>query len=202
MTDERNSSPKVETQNSNHWPTDFGFELADTTRVFRKAFNLRVEQYGITGPQWRIIAYLMRCDGMMQVEIADEIELDKAAIGRTVERLEAQGFVRREYCDQDRRARRVFLRPEAVELGNKIKQEAQEFYSEILTAVTPAEEAQFSLILRKIRGKTIELLDAGRSRKSPARPARPQPGAAAQNTKSSASSPAKNERAKRQVTVD
>ena len=185
MTEEQDSSRKVETTSSAHWPTDFGFELADTTRVFRKAFNLRVEQYGITGPQWRIIAYLMRCDGMMQVEIADEIELDKAAIGRTVERLEAQGFVRRENCDQDGRARRVFLRPEAVELGNKIKQEAKEFYSEILTAFTPEEEAQFSLILRKMRKRTIDLLDAGRSRKSPARPGRqPRGGAAAKSTKS------------------
>ena len=172
MTDEHDSSRKVETIDATHWPTDFGFELADTTRVFRKAFNLRVEQYGITGPQWRIIAYLMRCDGMMQVEIADEIELDKAAIGRTVERLEARGLVRRENCEQDGRARRVFLRPEAVELGNKIKQEAQEFYSEILTALTPEEEDQFSLVLRKIRTKTLDLLDAERSRKSPAKPTR------------------------------
>ncbi|MBV1917484.1 MAG: MarR family transcriptional regulator [Sphingomonadaceae bacterium] len=169
MTDEQNSSRKVETGSSTHWPTDFGFDLADTTRIFRKVFNLRVEQYGITGPQWRIIAYLMRCDGMTQVEIADEIELDKAAIGRTIERLEARGLVRRENCDKDRRARRVYLKPEAVELGNRIRQEAQEFYRDVLAAATPAEEAKLSFILGKVRGQLIEMLDSERSKKSHAK---------------------------------
>lgn len=164
VTNESKSNP--ETENTTHWPTDFGFELADTTRVFRKAFNLRIEQYGITGPQWRIIAYLMRRDSMMQVEIADEIELDKAAVGRTIERLEARGLVRREDCDKDGRARRVVLRPEAVEFGNKIRQEAQEFYSEILSAVSPEEEAQFLSTLSKIRRSILELQDGKRRARS------------------------------------
>lgn len=161
-----NSMPPAETSGASLWPIDFGFELADTTRILRKTFNMRLEHHGITGPRWRIIAYLMRRDGMKQVDIADEIELDKAAVGRTIERLEVQGLIRREDCDHDGRARRVFLTPKAIELGVKIKEEAELFYRDILAALGPGERTRFSGTLEKVRATMIELHDAERARRS------------------------------------
>ncbi len=158
--------PPAETSGASLWPIDFGFELADTTRIFRKTFNMRLEHHGITGPRWRIIGYLMRRDGMKQVEIADEIELDKAAVGRTIERLQAQGLIRREDCDHDGRARRVFLTPKAVELGVHIKEEAELLYKEILATLGPGERTRFSGTLEKVRARMIELHDAERARRS------------------------------------
>ena len=166
MSDDYDPNPGTALVNPPHWSTDFGFELADTTRLFRKTFNLRVEKYGITGSLWRIIAYLMRHDGMSQVEIADEIELDKAAVGRTIERLELREMVRRENCDKDGRVRRVFLRSKSFKLGDKIKQEAQEYYNEILAVLSPAEEVQFKISLSKVRAQIIKLHDAERGKKS------------------------------------
>ena len=158
--------PRTQASDASLWPVDFGFELADTTRIFRKTFNMRLEHHGITGPRWRIIAYLMRRDGMKQVDIADEIELDKAAVGRTIERLQAQGLIRREDCDHDGRARRVFLTPKAIKLGVEIKAEAELFYREILAALNPGERTRFSGTLEKVRATMIELHDAERARKS------------------------------------
>lgn len=157
--------PPAEASGASLWPIDFGFELADATRILRKTFNMRVAHHGVTGPQWRIIAYLMRHDGMKQVDIADEIELDKAAVGRTIEKLEAQGLVRREDCPQDGRARRVFLTPKAIKLGVKIKDEAELFYREILAAFGPGERTRFSRTLEKVRARLIELHDAERARR-------------------------------------
>lgn len=148
------------------WAIDFGFTLADTTRIFRRVFNMRIEHLGITGPQWRIIAYLMRRDGMKQVEIADEIELDKAAVGRTIERLEALNLVRREECSDDGRARRVFLNSGALDLGVTILKEARTYYDEVLDCLTPVEREQFVRTLSKVRQGLIELEGGARGRRT------------------------------------
>lgn len=148
------------------WGIDFGFTLADATRIFRRVFNMRVEHLGITGPQWRIIAYLMRRDGMKQVEIADEIELDKAAVGRTIERLEALNLVRREECADDGRARRVYLNSSALDLGSEILKEARIYYDDVLDCLAPAERAEFLRTLSKVRKRLIALDEDIRSRRA------------------------------------
>lgn len=133
------------------WPVDFGFGIADATRLLRRTFNKRVEKFGVTGSQWRIIAYLMRRDGMTQVEIADELDCDKAAIGRTIERLEKRGLLIRKACDADGRARRVYLTALAREIGLKIKKVAEDTYTEALRPLNHDEQAQFMAALDAVR---------------------------------------------------
>ncbi len=60
----------------------------------------------------------------------------------------------------------MFLTPKSIELGVKIKEEAELFYSEILAALGPGERARLSRTLEKVRAKTIELQDAERARQS------------------------------------
>jgi len=127
---------------------------------------MRVAHLGITGPQWRIIAYLMRHDGMKQVEIADEIELDKAAVGRTIERLEALNLVRREDCSDDGRARQVYLCADALDLGAEILEEARVYYADVLSCLAPVERDQFVRALSKVRKHLIELDEGTRGRRT------------------------------------
>lgn len=155
-----NSAPEID---ASLWPDDFGFIIADTTRLLRRTFNLRVRRFGVTGPQWRVIAYLMRHPGMTQVEIAEELDLDKAAIGRTIERLERLALLHRQNCAEDGRAKRVFLTARAAELGQAIKLVAETTYAEILGSLPPRDQGKLLELLDVINGRLAQMYQAERS---------------------------------------
>ena len=51
-----------------------GFLLNDSARLFRRAFNARTRDTGITALQWRLITYLRRHEGIRQGPLAELIE--------------------------------------------------------------------------------------------------------------------------------
>ena len=53
---------------------NIGFLLNDTARLFRRAFNARVRDCGITALQWRLLMYLRRNEGIRQGPLADLID--------------------------------------------------------------------------------------------------------------------------------
>src|SRR3546814_7866073 len=53
-----------------------GFLLNDTARLFRRAFNARMRDSGITALQWRLISYLKRHEGIRQGPLAELIEVE------------------------------------------------------------------------------------------------------------------------------
>ena len=71
------------------------FLMEEVTRRLRRTFDSSVEQFGLTRTQWRILAYLFRSPGMTQTELARELELERASIGRTIDRLEELELVER-----------------------------------------------------------------------------------------------------------
>ena len=93
---------------------NFGFLLNDVARLLRTTFDRRVKPLGLTRSQWWVLTHLFRNDGMTQAELADMLEVERPTLGRLLDRLEANGWIRREADAQDRRAKRVYL-TQAVE---------------------------------------------------------------------------------------
>jgi MarR family transcriptional regulator for hemolysin len=96
-----------------------GFLVHDVSRLRKTLFDQEMEHLGITRAQWWALAQLSRAggsEGMLQVELADILDVGKGAIGGLVSRLEAGGFVVRTVDKSDRRAQRVRI----TKLGNKV----------------------------------------------------------------------------------
>ena len=91
---------------------NFGFILNDVARLMRVAFDRRVKALGLTRSQWWVLNHLFRNNGATQSELADILEIEKATLGRLLDRMEAKGWIRREEHATDRRAKRVFLTDE------------------------------------------------------------------------------------------
>ena len=91
---------------------NFGFILNDVARMMRNIFDRRVKALGLTRSQWWVLNHLFRNDGATQSELADILEIEKATLGRLLDRMEAKGWIRREDHATDRRAKRVFLTAE------------------------------------------------------------------------------------------
>ncbi len=91
---------------------NFGFILNDVARLLRVTYDRRIKCLGLTRSQWWVLTHLYRNDGTTQSELADVLEIEKATLGRLLDRMEAKGWVRREADANDRRAKRVYLTEE------------------------------------------------------------------------------------------
>src|SRR5262249_31048551 len=81
----------------------------DISRLLKKDFENRVKSLGLTGAHWRVLFTLRRTDGgMTQTELADLTEMEKAPLGKILDRLEAGGWILRKKHPTDRRARLVY----------------------------------------------------------------------------------------------
>ena len=91
-----------------------GFLLADASRLYRRAFQRRLEGSSITLAQARALVHVARHEGVRQVDLADLLELQPMTLARLIDQLAAAGLVERRADPADRRAYRVFLRPAAA----------------------------------------------------------------------------------------
>ncbi len=88
-----------------------GFLLHDVSRLRRKFYDGEMRRFGITRSQWVALVILTRdgAAGLTQTEFANGMEIGKAAAGGILDRMEANGYVRRVPDKQDRRINRVFV---------------------------------------------------------------------------------------------
>lgn len=136
---------------------NFGFILHDVARLLRTAFDRRVKELGLTRSQWWVLTHLFRKDGVTQSELAEVLELERASLGRLLDRLEAKGWVRRETDARDRRAKRIFL-TEAVEPPMKtMRRLAAEVRRDALCGLSPEEQDRFVDTLLAIKSNLMAL---------------------------------------------
>ncbi len=122
---------------------NFGFILHDVARLMRTAYDRRMKALGLTRSQWWVLTHLYRNDGVTQSELADILEIEKPTLGRLLDRLASNGWIRREEHAQDRRAKRVCLTEEVKPAMKAMRAAAAELRRDALAGLTPEQQTQF-----------------------------------------------------------
>jgi len=99
---------------------EFAFALNDVARLLRTYADQRVRQYGMTRAQWAVLARLEHSEGLKQQELADMLDLQPITLTRLVDRLCANGLIERRGDPNDRRAKRLYLTPQARPLMDRL----------------------------------------------------------------------------------
>lgn len=128
-----------------------GFLLNDTARLFRRAFNARTRDSGVTALQWRLISYLKRHEGIRQGPLADLIEVEPITLSRMVDRLAEAGLVERRADPTDRRAWQLHLTPRARDLLKVMRRTADRLTEEATEGLNDAERAQLIALVGRVR---------------------------------------------------
>lgn len=136
---------------------NFGFLVHDVARLLRTAFDRRVRDMGLTRSQWWVLNHLYRQDGMTQAELADLLELERPTLGRLLDRLEANGWIRREACGADRRAKRVFLTEEVGPSMRAMRAVAAELRGDALAGIDVEDQERFVDTLLAIKSNLLRL---------------------------------------------
>lgn len=103
-----------------------GFLLNRAAIAMRWALEERLARYGLTAPQWAILARLWGEDGQSPSIIGKSLHFDKPTITGIVDRLEQKGLVKKIRDIEDRRVVRVYLTEDGKKLRNKLPQFAKE----------------------------------------------------------------------------
>jgi len=110
-------------------------------------------KFGVSIPEWRVIAILGRFPGLSAVEVADRTMLDKVAVSRAVTKLIKNGRVDREFADADRRRSILQLSQEGQQVHDEIAPLALAFEDELLHGISAEDYENFNVILERLLGK-------------------------------------------------
>lgn len=78
------------------------------------------QRFGLSIPEWRVIAILGRFPGLSAVEVAQRTMMDKVAVSRAVTKLIKNGRIDREFADADRRRSILNLSAEGRKVHDEI----------------------------------------------------------------------------------
>lgn len=136
---------------------NFGFILNDVARLMRNIFDRRVKALGLTRSQWWVLNHLFRNNGATQSELADILEIEKATLGRLLDRMQAKGWIRREEHATDRRAKRVFLTDEVEPAVKAMRAAAADLRRDALADFESDQRERFVDMLLAIKSNLARL---------------------------------------------
>ena len=88
--------------------------------VSTKIAHAYEKRFGLSIPEWRVIAILGRFPGISAVEVAERTLMDKVAVSRAVTKLVKNGRIDRQFADADRRRSILTLSEEGRKVHDEI----------------------------------------------------------------------------------
>ena len=111
---------------------EFAFLINDVARLLRTLADQRARQFGMTRAQWAVLARLESNEGLKQSELAEMLDLQPITLTRLVDRLCANGLIERRADPDDRRAKRLYLTPQARPLMDRLAELGQDMMKTVL----------------------------------------------------------------------
>lgn len=111
------------------------------------AYNKR---FGLSIPEWRVIAVLGRFPGLSAVEVADRTLMDKVAVSRAVTKLIKTGRIDRQFADADRRRSILHLSEEGRKVHDEIAPLALKFEEDLLHGLSEQEIESLNVLIERL----------------------------------------------------
>jgi len=112
-------------------------------RVYDKSF-------GLTIPEWRVIAIVGRFQGLSAVEVAERTMMDKVAVSRAVTKLIKSGRIEREFADADRRRSILNLSEEGKQVHDEVAPLALKMEKDLLHGLTVDEVGTLNTVIERL----------------------------------------------------
>lgn len=135
---------------------NLAYRLVDKSRLVRKRFDESVRDQELTGPQARLLLLLERQPGKRQTSYAEALEVEPITLCRMADRLEEAGWLIRVPDPEDRRARLLQPTEKSREITDALRETIDAMLDDLLSGLTPAEEAELARLLDKVGVSTGE----------------------------------------------
>lgn len=108
------------------------------------------KRFGLSIPEWRIMAVLGRHPGLSAVEVAERTLMDKVAVSRAVAKLIKSGRITRRFADQDRRRSILHLSAAGEAVYAEVAPLALKFEEDLLHGLSEAEVHTLDVLLERL----------------------------------------------------
>lgn len=98
-------------------------------------------RFGLSIPEWRVLAVLARHPGLSAAQVAERTRMDAVAVSRAVARLLAGGRLRRAVSRDDRRRSVLTVSAAGAAVYREVAPLALGYERELLAALDPAQRA-------------------------------------------------------------
>lgn len=138
----------------------FGKKIHYISHALKRNIDRKVEQFGVTGVQVRILGYIAgesKVREVYQRDIEEAFDRRRSTVTNVIQNLEKNGFIKRESVESDARLKKVVL----TEKGNKVNEIVYrtilEEEEKILGHMTEEEIEQFYALLQKVADGAAKL---------------------------------------------
>ena len=108
------------------------------------------KRFGVSIPEWRVIAVLGRFPGLSAVEVAERTMMDKVAVSRAVTKLIKNGHIDREFADTDKRRSILNLSEDGKLLHDEIAELALQFERDLLLGFSEDELKSLNSLMERL----------------------------------------------------
>ena len=134
------------------------YRLAVTAHTVSRALSgIYTREFGLSIPEWRVLANLGRFGPLNAGELAERSSMDKPKVTRALQRLEARGLTQRGVVSADRRQVRLTLTRRGRLMFRHIAVLAIEWERELLVALEPSERKALDRILTRLMRRAEEM---------------------------------------------
>jgi len=140
-----------------------GTLVHDVAHLLRYEIDRRLKSHNLTRAKWLALGIIAKRPKLTQVELAEELELGNAVVGRLIDRLVDRRFVVRVPSPDDRRAYQLILTSEAIALLQELEAVGSELRSDLLAPFSEGEIEFLNRGLSKLKSRLKQLSAAALS---------------------------------------
>lgn len=107
-------------------------------------------EFGLSIPQWRVMAVLARYPNLSAIEVAERTAMDKVAVSRAVQSLIDAKRVLRAFDEGDRRRSILRLSAAGQAVYTRVAPMALRYEAELLGALSPADQRTLDRLLTRL----------------------------------------------------
>ena len=137
------------------YESNFGFLIHDVARLMRTAHDRRMKPLGLTRSQWWVLNHLFFHEGISQSDLAKILDIERATLGRLLDRLEIKNWIFRKPA-KDRRINRVYLAEPARPMIQTMRREAKQTLDEALAPLNVEERKKMLEMLQRMKASLID----------------------------------------------
>lgn len=121
-----------------------------TNTISMRIAHAYERQFGLSVPEWRVIAVLARYPDLSAVEVAERTAMDKVAVSRAVRSLIAVRRLKRSYDKNDRRRSVLRLSSAGEAVYSQVAPLALRYEEDLLAVLNSEERSALDLLLARL----------------------------------------------------
>lgn len=124
------------------------------SRVSRGFAQEYSAKFGLSIPEWRVMAHLSQSDSVSVRELHLKADLEKSKASRAAARLEAAGLVDKKINEADRRLIELSLSAKGADMMAELRPLALSYEAQVLSDLSPEDRADFDRLVGQLLEST------------------------------------------------